>query len=479
MKYGRKNLFYIYICIILSILLLSILYASIFTYYPIQVSFQPVSPPIVLRDPSQPGVTVSTGSAGASATVSYLIPYTVSISQGVIYYSTFDTGLPSGWNTYGAGRWASSPGWASQGVSGSTSGGQAQTDVAYYASDLYSSQYNGYIYLAAYISTSNINSGRWAGIAFHGTATENFYACTIGNGGRLEIILRISFISEFWTALSSVTASILSNKFYLLVCARNPSTGVIIAQLYDPSTGSLVASTSATDTTIGPTSIGLVVRRTAGGGSGVSAVFDELVLAYRDPRFVCITNVPSGWGVEIYNGSTLIGSQISSGSAAEVCLQIYGPSSPQGSYSTILRQGVIRVYDSSNILRASLGPQVIVGGSLYRLDPQASTTRILNVLNLDGKSYYALLTLINYSSSGFSSIQIRVCGSTCSSWISIPPPPSQTTEIQIPSGTGYIELSQTPTMSGAQASISLFLNYSTLPGQQGASVAYPISISLK
>jgi len=470
MKYEKKNLFYIYILFLTLIPFTA--YASIFTYYHVNVSLQPVSPPIVLRDPLQPGVSVSTGPAGASASIAYLIPYAISLSQGAIYSSTFDTGLPVGWVTYGPGTWGSSTGRVSGGVSGSTEGGQGQTDVAYYkTSDLYSSSYSGYIYLAAYVSTSNVGAGRWAGIAFHGTATQNFYACLVGDNGMLEIAMRIYFGVEFWTVLSSAQAAISTGSFYLLVCARNPSTGAMLAQLYDPSTGFLLASTSASSTLISPTSIGLVVRR-VGGGPGVSAVFDELVLSYRNPRSVCITNIPSGWRAELYNGSTLIGSRISSGPAAEECFQIFA-------ISTILRQGVIRVYDSSNTLRASLGPQLVVGGSLYRLDPQASTARILNVVNLDGKGYYALLTLSSYSYSGFSSIQIRVCGSTCSSWISIPPPPAQTTEVQIPPGTSYVELSQNPSQVGAQASISLFLNYSTLPGQGGVSVTYPIFISIR
>ncbi len=473
MEYGKRNFFYINI--LLFTLISFTAYASIFTFYPLNVSLQPVSPPIVLQDPSQPGVSVSTGAAGASASISYLIPYSISLSQGAIYSSTLDSWPQPGWQNTGAFFSITTPAWVGRAI---------RSDLINYGVDATYHQLpidTGYTYyLASYARSSTLLRDKFVGVSYYSSSNGYFIGCAIGNGNNLSIARYTVFNPP--TVLNQTTVTgISTNTWYFLVCQltyTSTTSATVTAYLYNPSTGALMASTTwSGNPGLAIDSIAMFVSDS---GPGVTrGFFDELVFSYRDPRFVCITNVPSGWRVELYNGTTLIGSQVSSGSSTEICFQIYGPSPPQGSYSTILRQGVIRVYDPSNILRASLGPQLVVGGSLYRLDPQASTTRILNVVNLDGKSYYGLLTLSSYSVSGFSSIQIRICGSTCSSWISIPPPPDQTTEVQIPPGTSYVELSQNPSQVGAQASISLFLNYSTLPGQGGAQVAYPIAVSIR
>jgi hypothetical protein len=454
--------------------------SAVFSTYPGTLNTAPVNPPIVLQDPGVSGVSVSLGVAGASANVTILLPYSLTISQDVIYYTTFDSGIPSGWATYGPGTWGSSVGWVSGGVLESANGtpGWPNTIAAYYTSNLYSSSYDGYIYLAAYVSISILKTYEWAGIAFHETDAQNFYACAIGNNGWLEIVRGV-FIGgrARWTVLNGIFVVMSTNKFYLLVCVRNPSTGAMLAQLYDPSTGSLVGSISFSSKQVSPTSIGLVVR-IGSTEPWISAVFDELVVAYNDPRAVYVDNVPSGWVVRLYNGTVLLGSATSAGARVSIPT-FYGTANSHN--STILRSGRIEVYDDQGNLRASRS-EVIVTGRVYYLQPQGFDNHVLNVVNVDLKGYYGLLSLRSPASySGFSTLQLYLCNpSTCSTALDIIAGSTSTSEIVLPDfQISYIRLVATPSASGASANIQIWLQYSTKPEQNAAVVRYPINIAIR
>jgi len=99
--YRMKKPFFIssLLLLILSSILFIPVFSSVFTYNPLVASLQPVPPPIVLQDPSIPGVSVSLGSERASASITVSPPYSYSlvISQDVIYYTTFDSSLPINW----------------------------------------------------------------------------------------------------------------------------------------------------------------------------------------------------------------------------------------------------------------------------------------------------------------------------------------------------------------------------------------------
>jgi hypothetical protein len=57
---------------------------------------------------------------------------------------------------------------------------------------------------------------------------------------------------------------------------------------------------------------------------------------------------------------------------------------------------------------------------------------------------------------------------------------TSTSEIKLPaSQTSYIRLVATPLASGASASIRIWLQYSTKPGQDAATVTYPINIAIR
>ncbi len=327
---------------------------------------------------------------------------------------------------------------------------------------------------------SNILSNRLGGLIFYSTASGGFYAATIGNNRRLEIYKCPSIAS--CAPVGSTFAPIFPNTWYFLVFQIKLSYSIVSlrADLYSTSTGGPLASVEYTDNTpLLVDTVGFIVWNRVGGQ--LTGYFDEAVLSKTDPRFVCVQNLPNGWRMEVWNYGTQLDATTTTPYA---CVQVFAGS--PNFYSTILREGVIRVYDQANRLRASYPPSgsgIIIGGQIYKITspPLQAFVRILDIVNGDNKPYYGILSLDTYSQSDFSEIQISLCNpSICSSQaISIPPPPDQTSEVVLLAGSvSYVSLGPLSYEAGASAQINLYLNYSTVPGQDGVVVSYPIVIIL-
>ncbi|MFZ8822765.1 MAG: hypothetical protein ACO2O0_01235 [Desulfurococcales archaeon] len=468
--YRMKKPFFIssLLLLIISSILLTPVFSSVFTYYPSAVSLQPVPPPIVLQDPSIPGVSVSLGSEGASASITVSLPYSsysLTISQDVIYYTTFDSGLPTNWvDPPPACPWAvATIAWVGISISCQTA---AIYEVAYYNSSIVSNTLT--FYVGAYVRSGSLGGGRYVGITLYDRSTGNYYIAAIGNGNRLNILRCVGGTCNLVASTGGLGLAI--NTWYFLVAYWTPNT--LSAYLYRTDTGALIGSISYSDgSPIGFNTVGFVVRGTRGW-------FDELVVAYDDPRAVYVDNVPSGWTVKIYNGTVLVNQATSAGTRVSIPT-FYGTANSH--YSTILRSGRIEVYDDLGNLRASRS-EVIVTGRGYQLQVIGGSfdNRILNVVNLDSKGYYGLLSLRSPPSySGFSVFRLYLCNpSGCSSALDIIAGSTSTSEIALPaSQTSYIRLVAVYSL-GASASIQIWLNYSTRPGQDGVVVSYPVDIIL-
>jgi hypothetical protein len=178
--YKAKKPFFIssLLLLILSSILLTPVFSSVFTYYPLVVSLQPVPPPIVLQDPSVPGVSVSLGSEGASASITVLLPYSLVISQDVIYYTTFDSGLPTNWVDPAPACWGgSTTAWVGGSITCNTGGAY---QVAYYNTPIVSNTLT--FYVGAYVMSNNLGANRYAGITLYDRTTGSYYIAAIGNG---------------------------------------------------------------------------------------------------------------------------------------------------------------------------------------------------------------------------------------------------------------------------------------------------------
>jgi hypothetical protein len=434
--------------------------SAVFSSYPETINTAPVNPPIVLQDPGVSGVSVSLGVAGASANVTVLLPYSLTILQDVIYYTTFDSGVPSEWA--GSTCWEGSTiVWVGGSITCNTG---AVYQVAYYNSSIVSN--TSTFYVGAYVRSNDLRGGRYVGITLYDRTAGNYYIAAIGNGNRLNILRCVGGTCNLVANTGGL--GLASNTWYFLVAYWTPNT--LTAYLYRTDTGALIGSRSYSDgSPIGFDTVGVVTRAARGW-------VDELVVAYNDPRAVHVDNVPSGWTVRIYNGSTLVNQVTSTGVRVSIPT-FYGTANSH--YSTILRSGRIEVYDNLGNLRASRS-EVIVTGRVYQLQDTGGSfdNRILNVVNLDSKGYYGLLSLRSPPSySGFSVLRLYLCNpSTCSTALDIIAGSTSTSEIALPaSQTSYIRLVAVFS-PGASASIQIWLNYSTRPGQDGVVVSYPVDI---
>jgi hypothetical protein len=463
--YKVKKPFFIssLLLLILSSILLIPVFSSVFTYYPLAVSLQPVPPPIVLQDPSLPGVSVSLGSEWASASITVSLPYSLVISQDVIYYTTFDSGLPTGWSNSASACWSiSAIAWVWRSTACNAG---APYEVAYYNSSIVSN--TSTFYVGAYVRSNDLRAGRYVGITLYDRTTGNYYIAAIGNNQLLNILRCVGGTCNL--VANTVGLGLAINTWYFLVAYWTPNT--LYAYLYRTDTGALVGSTSYSDgSPISFNTVGVVARRAQGW-------VDELVVAYNDPRAVYVDNVPSGWVVRIFNSTVLVNQATSTGSRVSIPT-FYGTANSHN--STILRSGRVEVYDSYGNLRASRS-EVIVTGRVYQLQGTGSfDNRVLNVVNLDLKGYYGLLSLRSPASySGFSVLQLYLCNpSGCSTALDIIAGSTSTSEITLPaSQTSYIRLVAVFS-PGASASIQIWLNYSTRPGQDGVVVSYPVNIIL-
>jgi hypothetical protein len=464
--YRAKKPFFIssLLLLILSSILLTPVFSSLFTYYPLAVSLQPVPPPIILQDPSIPGVSVSLGSERASASITVSLPYSsysLTISQDVIYYTTFDSGRPSEWA--GSACWGgSTTAWVGGSITCNAAGAY---QVAYYNTSIVSN--TSTFYVGAYVRSNNLGANRYVGIVLYSRSTGDYYIVAIGNGNRLNILRCVGGTCTLVANTGGL--GLATNTWYLLVAYWTPNT--LTAYLYRTDTGALIGSRSYSDgSPIGFDTVGVVTRAAQGW-------VDELVVAYNDPRAVYVDNVPSGWAVRLYNGTVLLGSAISAGT--RIAFTVFYPQ--DGQHSTILRSGRIEVYDDQGNLIVSRS-EVIVTGRVYQLQVIGGSfdNRILNVVNLDSKGYYGLLSLRSPPSySGFSVLRLYLCNpSICSTALDIIAGSTSTSEIALPaSQTSYIRL-MAVFSPGASASIQIWLNYSTRPGQDGVVVSYPVDIIL-
>jgi hypothetical protein len=272
--------------------------SAVFSRYPEAINTASVSPPIVLQDPGVSGVSVSLGVAGASANITVLLPYSLTISQDAIYYATFDSGVPAGWA--GSTCWGgSTTAWVGGSITCSAAG---VYEVAYYNTPIVSNTLT--FYVGAYVRSDDLRAGRYAGITLYDRSTGNYYIAAIGKNRLLNILRCVGGCPPNPNAATG-NLGLSTNTWYFLVAYWTPNT--LYAYLYRIDTGALIGSTSYSDNSpISFNTVGVVAFRAQGW-------VDELVVAYNDPRAVYVDNVPSGWTARIYNGTTLLGSVTSSG----------------------------------------------------------------------------------------------------------------------------------------------------------------------
>ncbi|MEM2246331.1 MAG: hypothetical protein QXU91_07750, partial [Thermofilum sp.] len=115
--------------------------------------------------------------------------------------------------------------------------------------------------------------------------------------------------------------------------------------------GAALGSISTADGTLQPRYLALIVD------GGRASLFDELVAATGDPRFVNVTGLPSGWRVELWQGATLVASATAdtSGNAALNVLQ-----------KPIIEGATFKIVDEQGQPVISRDFNLVVGGDAYQ-----------------------------------------------------------------------------------------------------------------
>jgi hypothetical protein len=468
---------------LLGLLATSIAYASVFTYYPLSTSIAPTPPPIVLVQTNDTLVCTS-----------------LARSRVALYYTDFESYPVPGWTNRG-GTWSSQPGYKGMSVQGADNnrgiGGASQ----YY----YNTNLTSYSSMWASLKTRLQSGSGYYGFALINSGLNRLYEVSINTGGRIEVRSYNVESTSGWRQLASATITGYSSaNWYVIVLnyvVTNTSVNFYV-WVYDTSgnqTAYVTASSTSTNR-FNPAYIGLEV-------DGVTAWFDDFIISTGDPRSLLFSGLPgAGYRIEVVdNLGNLVNSTMSSSTSASLGVV---PDIVVGTGT----DGKINIYRSSGYGCLSYAsPDSILGGDSYTLstgsiassvgpNSTSATARVpvsgssttvshalaLRISNADAKPYYARL-LLDSSSSISASLTLNVTLSLSLTASASPP-------IQIVSGvpttwatgwvtispgqTAYIYLSGYHSSALSSSTLNLLLQYCSAPGEMGACVYYPVTLSV-
>jgi hypothetical protein len=272
-------------------------------------------------------------------------------SRSALFYTPFES-LPSGWSNIG-GSWSIAHGYGVSGTSAlkgtDDNGGPGDTSVYYWQSSV-----SSYASLYALVQLTNVNSSDqvYRGFVLLEDTSKPFKLYEVAlypEGGNVVLYIR-RFVGN-WHTESSATAPYSGNIYTLFLNVSHSGTyNIIRAILYDQG-GSILCSTSDTDSSVSPNYFGLVVDRGAG-------YFDNLVVASTgDPKYVWITGLTPGWIAELRDSS---GNLVSSATADSS-----GPATLSVIKLPIILNGTIVIKDQYGHIVIQKTFSQIVGGDTY------------------------------------------------------------------------------------------------------------------
>lgn len=267
-------------------------------------------------------------------------------SRTAFIYESFES-TPSGWSNIG-GTWTIvSGGWAGNALQGTDNNGGPGGDSVYYYKGTVPQSYQALVKLGGVSSNDKVYRG--FALLQSASTTSSLYEVSIYPRGQNIILYIFLYYLSLWVPLTSSQTRYVSSWYTLyLSYSWSGSSNSITAVLYDAS-GNQLTSVTASDSTFQPQYLSLAVDEG-------SSLFDELVAATGDPRYVQVVGLKAGWTVELWQGGTLIASSQadSNGNAKLSVLQM-----------PILRNVTLVVKDQqgTTILRKAL--DLVVGGDIY------------------------------------------------------------------------------------------------------------------
>ncbi|MEZ0346377.1 MAG: hypothetical protein ABWK01_07490, partial [Infirmifilum sp.] len=250
-------------------------------------------------------LNVQTGVYDDSKTFTVRVADLVLLSRTAFLYESFET-MPANWASIG-GSWSNvSGGWSGNALQGTDDNkGPGRESVYYYSGNIPQS-------FQAIVKIGGVsrNDGIYRGFALLEKldASSRLYEISAMPSGNF-IYLYIWRYSGGWSRLASSAASYVSTWYTVyLSYTLSGNQNTLAATLYD-SSGNPLTTVSATDSTFTPAYLGLAV-------DGGSSLFDEVVAATGDPRYVRVTGLQPGWTVELWNGSKLVASAVADAGGA-------------------------------------------------------------------------------------------------------------------------------------------------------------------
>ncbi|QOJ79404.1 hypothetical protein IG193_02780 [Infirmifilum lucidum] len=324
-----------------------------------QVTVPPATPQqavVVIKLPSTRGTYTWTIKVKNLATGNYDDVKTFTViardiflqSRSAIVYEDFESSaLPSGWTQLG-GTWSTATGgWRGYALSGSDNS-QGPGGDSIFANN---TQLPATIYAVVKLGNVKVDyTYRGFGLLDSLSTTAFFYEVSISPVSTSYLYLYIWRFTGNWRPLKSTTAAYTGTWYTLyLVFTRGPP-NTITAVLYD-SSGNQLATVSASDSVVKPSYIGLAVD-----GSS-STLFDDVVVATGDPRYVTVTGLQQGWSVLLvdFSGNTVARAIADSTGVARLWVL----------NSSVLRDATIRVLDSSGSTVIQKTFPVVIGGDTY------------------------------------------------------------------------------------------------------------------
>ena len=275
-------------------------------------------------------------------------------ARSAIFYTPFDS-LPPGWSNIG-GSWTTVNG----GVEGKAlqgtdaPGGPGGASVYYWTTSVADRSSLQAVLQVKAASVDRVYRGI---VLLEGTTSRSslyeMYVRPVVVYGDNKIYLTISWYNgtrDWWTTLARKIVPFAPDWYTLYVSwNRRGAVNEILLVLYD-SRGNELDSITTSGSQLTVKYFGLVVDAGA-------AIFDNLVLSDRDPRYVVVSGLQSGWVVELWDsGGGLVASAPADGSGVARLFVVTKP---------IVANAKITVKDAAGSVVVEKNFTVVVGGDEY------------------------------------------------------------------------------------------------------------------
>jgi len=283
----------------------------------------------------------------------------VVLVRTAFYVEGFDS-PPSGWHPRG-GEWlVTSGGWSGGALQGRDDdngpggslgkGGRRYVSAYYWAQNIwnYVDPVSGFSAVAKLYFGSG-DSNVYRGFALLDSGLSKLYEVSVFRLGQSASLFLWKLEGGWGVLAKSSEVGCREGWYTLYVSFSLSSTANLVGELYDSSGRQLASVSWSTSASFEPVHLALMVDEKVG-------VFDELVVASGDARYVVVKGLPQGWRAELYLGGSLVASATADSSGTAWLLTAHYP---------VLRGATLVLKDSGGGQALSRAFELIVGGDVF------------------------------------------------------------------------------------------------------------------